>query len=43
MNTTSIKISKETLKELSKIKEYPRETYEDTIKRLMEKYINKEN
>jgi len=36
--TTTIRIYKDTKKLLDKLKEHPRETYDDLIKRLIEKW-----
>ena len=35
METTSIKLHKETVQQLKDAKQYPRETYDDIIKRLL--------
>jgi predicted CopG family antitoxin len=38
MEKTSVRIGKDTLRKLQKMKTHPRETYEDVIKRLIEKW-----
>jgi len=38
---TTIQIERETLKKLLKAKKYRRETYDDVVKRLLEKEIKK--
>lgn len=40
---TSIKISKRLLEELNKLKIHPRETYEDVIRRLIERERTSQN